>query len=83
MNTTALKVGGVDAIDTNRLFNARSYTVGTLPTPGTGGRMAWASDCRVFNGAGVQEGPGAGTGGLVVDNGTNWKIAGTNVTAIA
>lgn len=83
MNTTALKVGGVDAIDTNRLFNARSYTVATLPTPGTAGRMAWASDCRVFNGAGVQEGPGAGTGGLVVDNGTNWKIAGTNVTAIA
>lgn len=83
INTTALKVGGVDAIDTNRLFNARSYTVGTLPTPGTGGRLAWASNCRVFNGAGVQEGSGAGTGGLVNDNGTDWKIAGTNVSAVA
>nr|WP_295470266.1 hypothetical protein [Mesorhizobium sp.] len=67
----------------NRLFNLRSYTVAALPTPGTAGRMAWASNCRVFNGAGTQEGAAAGTGGLVTDNGTNWKIAGTNVTAVA
>jgi len=37
----------------------------------------------MFNGAGTQEGSGAGTGGLVTDNGTAWKISGTNVTAIA
>lgn len=70
-------------VDNNRLFNLRSYTVATLPTPGTAGRVAWASNCRVFNGAGVQEGAGLGTGGLVTDNGTAWKIAGTNVTAVA
>jgi Major tropism determinant N-terminal domain len=60
-----------------------SYTVAALPAPGTPGRMAFASNCRMFNGTGTQEGSGAGTGGLVVDNGTAWKIAGTNVTAIA
>jgi len=59
------------------------YTVSTLPAPGVAGRMAFASNCRMFNGAGTQEGAGSGTGGLVVDNGTAWKIAGTNVTAIA
>ncbi len=79
-----LQMGGANTvIDTDRLFRLRSYTVATLPTPGTAGRMAWASNCRVFNGAGVQEGAGAGTGGLVTDNGTAWKIAGTNVTAVA
>ena len=26
---------------------------------------------------------GAGTGGLVTDNGSAWKIAGTNITASA
>jgi hypothetical protein len=61
----------------------RSYTVAALPTPGTAGRLAYASNLRVFNGAGTQEGAGLGTGGQVVDNGTNWKIAGTNVTAVA
>lgn len=70
-------------IDQNRLFRLRSYTVATLPTPGTAGRMAYASNLRVFNGAGVQEGAGLGTGGSVVDNGTAWKISGTNVTAVA
>lgn len=79
-----LEMGGANTvIDTNRLYNARSYTVATLPTPGTVGRVAWASNCRVFDGAGVQEGAGLGTGGLVTDNGTAWKIAGTNVTAVA
>jgi hypothetical protein len=37
----------------------------------------------VFNGAGVQEGAGSGTGGFVTYNGSAWKIAGTNVTAVA
>lgn len=59
-----------------------TYTVATLPA-GVAGDMAFATDCRVFNGAGVQEGAGAGTGGLVTHNGTAWKIAGTNVTAVA
>lgn len=79
-----LQMGGANTvIDTDRLFRLRSYTVAALPTPGTAGRMAWASNCRVFNGAGTQEGAAAGTGGLVTDNGTAWKIAGTNVTAVA
>ncbi len=83
-NVIDLQMGGANTvIDSERLFRLRSYTVATLPTPGTAGRMAWASNCRVFNGAGVQEGAGAGTGGLVTDNGTAWKIAGTNVTAVA
>lgn len=59
-----------------------SFTVGTLPTGATG-LSVWCSNCRVFNGAGTQEGAAAGTGGLVNYNGTAWKIAGTNVTAIA
>lgn len=59
-----------------------SYTVAGLPAGATGD-VAWASNCRVFNGAGVQEGAAAGTGGLVTYNGTAWKIAGTNVTAVA
>jgi hypothetical protein len=59
-----------------------SFTVATLPA-GVTGRMVWCSNCRVFNGAGVQEGAAAGTGGLVTYNGSAWKIAGTNVTAVA
>jgi hypothetical protein len=78
-----LQVGGATAIGSDRSYYLRSYTVSTLPAAGNAGRMAFASNCRMFNGAGTQEGAGAGTGGLVVDNGTAWKIAGTNVTAIA
>jgi hypothetical protein len=59
-----------------------SFTVATLPTGATG-KTVWASNCRVFNGAGTQEGASSGTGGFVTYNGTAWKIAGTNVTAIA
>lgn len=60
-----------------------SFTVGTLPTGVAAGNTAYASNARVFNGAGTQEGVGAGTGGLVNYNGTAWKLAGTNTTAIA
>lgn len=60
-----------------------AYTVATLPTPGTPGRIAYASDGRAFDGAGIQEGAGSGTGCLVTDNGTAWKIVGTNVTVSA
>ncbi|TDR94212.1 carbohydrate binding domain-containing protein [Enterovirga rhinocerotis] len=61
-----------------------SFTVATLPTANLqAGDTAWASNCRAFNGAGTQEGAGAGTGAVVTWNGSVWKIAGTNVTAIA
>ena len=60
-----------------------SFTVATLPTPGTQGRHAFASNGRMYNGTGTLEGAGAGTGGLVVDNGTAWKIVGTNQTVQA
>ncbi len=59
-----------------------TYTVASLPAGSTGDTV-FASNCRVFNGAGTQEGAGLGTGGLVTYNGTAWKIAGTNVTAVA
>jgi hypothetical protein len=63
-------------------IGVKTYTVANLPSAATGD-VAFATDCRVFNGAGTQEGAGVGTGGLVSYNGTNWKIAGTNVTAVA
>lgn len=72
-----------DELDARYGRHAGSFTVGALPTPGVAGRTAWASNCRAFNGAGTQEGPATGTGSLVVDNGSAWKIAGTNVTAVA
>ncbi len=76
--------GANPVIDQNRLHVNRSYTVSTLPTPGTPGRTAYASNLRCFNGAGTQQGSGAGTGGLVVDNGTHWVNADAqSVTAVA
>ena len=50
---------------------------------GAAGSTAYATNCRVYNGAGGQVGAGVGTGGAVNHNGTAWKIAGTNVTAVA
>lgn len=65
-------------------MNPRAYTVNTLPTAGNAlWDVLFASNCRTFNGAGTQEGAGNGTGALVFWNGTNWKIVGTNVTAIS
>lgn len=58
-----------------------AYTVATLPVAGTAGRTVHCSNARMFNGAGTLESSGAGTGGLLIDNGSAWKIAGTNVTA--
>lgn len=60
-----------------------AYTVATLPTAGTASRMAWASNGRAYNGAGTLEAAGSGTGCLVTDTGTAWKIAGTNQTVQA
>lgn len=56
----------------------KSYTVGTLPTPGTAARTAYAS-----NGRNPGEGAAAGTGCVVWDNGTNWIAASTGATVAA
>jgi hypothetical protein len=60
----------------------KSYTVAGLPA-GAAGDTVFCSNCRVFNGAGTQEGASSGTGGVVTYNGSQWKIAGTNITAVA
>lgn len=84
----AVRFDVAQGLTSNQMAQARanigiaSYTVAALPA-GTTGAMVFATNCRMFNGAGVQEGAGAGTGGLVTYNGTAWKIAGTNVTAVA
>lgn len=67
----------------NLPIRSRAYTVAALPSPGVAGRQVWASNGRAYNGAGTLEGAGAGTGVLVTDNGTAWKIAGTNQTVQA
>lgn len=59
-----------------------SFTVAGLPA-GVTGKTVMCTNARVFNGAGVQEGAAAGTGGLVSYNGTAWKLVGTNTTAVA
>lgn len=73
---------GVGNLAASGAIASGSFTVATLPA-GTIGQRVFASNCRMFNGAGVQEGAGVGTGGMVGYNGTAWKIAGTNVTAVA
>ncbi len=77
-NVGNLQMGGTIAIDAGGLHNVRSYTVATLPAPGVLGRLAYASNGRMYNGVGNLEAAGAGTGGLVTDFGTNWRIAGLN-----
>jgi len=57
-------------------------TVAGLPAPALG-LLAYATNARVFNGAGTQEGSGAGTGGMVTSTATAWHLAGTNTVAIA
>lgn len=56
-----------------------AYTVGTLPTAGTVGRVAYCTNARVLTAGGTQQAAGAGSGGLVADDGTVWRIAGTNI----
>ena len=75
-------LGANTSVIAGTFLKCGSFTVAGLPA-GTAGAHVWASNCRVFNGAGTQEGAGSGTGGLVTYNGTAWKIAGTNVTAVA
>lgn len=60
-----------------------AYLVADLPLNATTGQIAYATDLRVFNGAGTRESAGNGTGGLVTYSGTAWVIVGTNVTAAA
>lgn len=50
----------------------KPYTVATLPS-GTTGQIAYASDLRVFDASGTQQGAGSGTGGFVFYNGSAWK----------
>lgn len=67
----------------NALRRPPKYTVAKLPVSARAGDKAYATDLRVFDGAGMQETAGNGTGGEVQWNGTNWVIVGTNVTAVA
>jgi hypothetical protein len=69
-------------LDVSGPVRVGQYTVATLPT-GVTGAIAYASNARVFNGAGVQEAAGAGTGSLVVYTASAWKVVGTNVPASA
>jgi hypothetical protein len=79
----AYQVNGNTAIGSDRTHYLGAFTVSTLPAPGSAGRIAYASNGRMFNGSGTLESAGAGTGGLVIDNGSAWKIAGTNQTVQA
>ena len=81
--TGAVAINGATSVGADRTLYLGAFAVSTLPAAGNAGRTAFASNCRMFNGTGSLEAAGAGTGGLVVDNGTAWKIAGTNVTAVA
>lgn len=68
-------------------FNApitlKSYTVATLPAPALAGRQVYCTNARMMTSGGSLEGAGAGTGGLVTDSGSAWRVAGTNITAAA
>lgn len=59
------------------------YTVATLPTPGISGRIAKASNGCALGSGGVVEAPGTGTGCLVEDSGSAWRIVGTNIPVSA
>ncbi|KIU36511.1 hypothetical protein SR39_06095 [Methylobacterium radiotolerans] len=60
-----------------------SYTVGTLPTAGTAGRVAYCANARALTSGGTIQAAGAGTGAQVTDDGTAWRVAGTNISAQA
>lgn len=59
------------------------YTVATLPTAGIAGRLAYATNGCALQSGGALENVGAGTGVLVVDSGSVWRVAGTNITVRA
>lgn len=66
-----------DLVATRTVRHA-AFTVATLPTAGTAGRAAYASNGRK-NG----EGAGAGTGVLVFDDGVAWRAVDTGATVAA
>lgn len=71
INSGEFRLGGVAVIDTNRLFRLRQYTVATLPTVGTAGRLAAVTDAN----APTYNATVAGGGAVkipVYDDGTNW-----------
>jgi len=70
------------ALLVNGYIRAKVYTVATLPT-GVTGAIAFASDLRTYDGAGVRQGAGAGTGGYVVYNSSAWKNADAQTTTAA
>ncbi|MGU3387299.1 hypothetical protein ACLBYG_22505 [Methylobacterium sp. D53M] len=59
------------------------YTVATLPTPGTSGRIAKTSNGCALKSGGTVETSGSGTGCVVEDSGSAWRIIGTNITVSA
>lgn len=69
----SLSMGGASntVIDTNRIFRLRSYTVATLPTVGTAGRLAKVTDATAPTYNATVTGGGA-VDVPVYDNGTNW-----------
>ncbi|MDR3494082.1 MAG: DUF2793 domain-containing protein [Ancalomicrobiaceae bacterium] len=83
IGASSLTLGSGVSLISGGWVKSASYTVATLPAAGTAGRMVHCSNARMFNGTGTLEGTGSGTGGLVVDNGAAWKIAGTNITVSA
>jgi hypothetical protein len=76
-STNFLDFKARDFVATRSLTTA-SFTVATLPTAGTAGRIAYAS-----NGRKSGEGAGAGTGVPVWDDGSNWKAFYDNTTVAA
>lgn len=67
-----LQMGGANTvIDANRLQRLRSYTVATLPTVGTAGRLAYVTDANSPTYNATVAGSGSSVI-LVFDNGTNW-----------
>jgi hypothetical protein len=61
----------------------QTYSVASLPATAKTGALSYATDLRVFDGAGTQETAGNGTGGHVTFTGAAWVITGTNITAVA
>jgi hypothetical protein len=67
------------AITAATTMSPGTYTVATLPTPGTARRIAYASNGRKTS----SEGAGAGTGTLVYDDGTAWRRVSDGTTVAA
>lgn len=67
----------IQAIETNPRSEftggVQAYTFAALMVPGQPGRLAFVSDGRKAG-----EGPGAGTGVLCYDDGTNWETCDTS-----